>query len=169
MLDVPPSTLPRGQYSRRPPSAASGSANYLNAPSLAEGRGMRVTETRPAGPAEFTDLIEVVVGSGKESVSVAGTFFGSQPRIVKLRGRYVEAAPEGCLLLLENEDAPGMVGAVGVMLGEHRINIASMSLSRNNAGGRALSVLNLDSTPDDALLAKLEEIDGITEAKALSL
>ena len=146
-----------------------GSANYLNAPSLAEGRGMRVTETRPAGPAEFTDLIEVVVGSGKESVSVAGTFFGSQPRIVKLRGRYVEAAPEGCLLLLENEDAPGMVGAVGVMLGEHRINIASMSLSRNNAGGRALSVLNLDSTPDDALLAKLEEIDGITEAKALSL
>jgi len=62
-----------------------------------------------------------------------------------------------------------MVGAVGVMLGEHRINIASMSLSRNNAGGRALSVLNLDSTPDDALLAKLEQIDGITEAKALSL
>lgn len=150
-------------------SGGEGTANYLNAPSLAEDRGLRVTESRPAGFAEFTDLIEVVVGSGSDSVSVAGTFFGSQPRIVMLRGRRVEAVPEGCVLLLENEDAPGMVGKVGNLLGEHHINIASMSLSRNTVGGRALSVLNLDSTPDDALLAKLEEIDGIFNAKALSL
>ena len=111
----------------------------------------------------------VVNGHRRRSCTGCVSRLGHRTRIVKLRGRYVEAAPEGCLLLLENEDAPGMVGAVGVMLGEHRINIASMSLSRNNAGGRALSVLNLDSTPDDALLAKLEQIDGITEAKALSL
>lgn len=150
--------------------ASSGAVNYLNAPAMAEDRGMRVTESRPAETGEFTDLIEVVVGcDGDKGTEVAGTFFGTQPRIVKIRNRFVEAEPKGHLLLLENTDAPGMVGQVGLLLGEHQINIASMSLSRNQIGGRALSVLNLDSAADESILAKLEEIDGIHEAKAVSL
>ncbi|MCB1065166.1 MAG: phosphoglycerate dehydrogenase [Verrucomicrobiae bacterium] len=149
--------------------AGEGSANYLNAPAMAEDRGIRVTESRPADTCEFTDLIEVVVGNSGEEASVAGTFFGSQPRIVKLRERFIEAAPEGTLLLLENTDAPGIVGRVGQWLGDHGINIASMSLSRNQVGGRALSVLNLDSAPGEEVIAGLEKIEGIHEARSVLL
>ncbi len=149
--------------------AGAGSVNYLNAPAMAEDHGIRVTESRPAETCEFTDLIEVVVGNDEEESSVAGTFFGSQPRIVKLRERFVEASPEGALLLLENDDTPGIVGRVGQWLGDHGVNIASMSLSRNQIGGRALSVLNLDSAPGEAIVKGLEDIDGIHEARAVQL
>lgn len=149
--------------------AGAGSVNYLNAPAIAEGHGVRVTESRPACESEFTDLIEIVVGNDDEEATAAGTFFGSQPRIVKLRERFVEAAPEGALLLLENDDTPGIVGRVGQWLGDHGINIASMSLSRNQVGGRALSVLNLDSAPGEDVVSGLEKIDGIHEARVVSL
>ncbi len=83
---------------------------------------------------------------------MAGTFFGTTPRIVKINGRHVEAKPEGVLFLLENRDRPGIVGHVGTLMGKHDVNIASMSLSRNEAGGSALTVLNLDSVPRPELV-----------------
>lgn len=150
-------------------SSGETTVNTLNAPSFAENRGIRVTESRIPTPCEFTDLIEVEVGNDKESTAVAGTFFGNQPRIVKIRDRNVEATPEGHLLMLENIDSPGVVGHVGATLAEHGINIASMSLSRNKVGGRALSVLNLDHAPSDQLLADLEAHEGIHEAQAIDL
>ena len=88
-------------------------------------------------------------------VSVAGTFFGSTPRIVMVNGRHVEGRPEGVIFLFENRDRPGIVGHVGTLLGKHKVNIAGMSLSRNEAGGEALTLLNLDSVPDEALIADL--------------
>ena len=149
--------------------STSGSANYLNATSLAEGRGLRVTESRPGVASEFTDLIEVSIGNENETTSVAGTFFGNQPRLVKIRERHVEASPKGHLLLLENSDEPGIVGAVGQVLSESGINIASMSLSRNQVGGSAMSVINLDSGVCDELITKIEAIKGIQDAKAVEL
>lgn len=143
--------------------------NTLNAPGFAETRGIRVTESRLPAPCEFTDLIEVETGNSNETTTAAGTFFGSQPRIVKIRDHFVEASPEGHLLMLENVDSPGVVGHVGETLGKHGVNIASMSLSRNMVGGRALSVLNLDSVPEAALLADLESHQGIHKARAISL
>ncbi|MEX2580120.1 MAG: phosphoglycerate dehydrogenase [Verrucomicrobiales bacterium] len=149
--------------------SASGSTNYLNAPSLAEDRGIRVTESRPADTCEFTDLITVTAGNEKEQVSISGTFFGNQPRIVKIQEHNIEATPEGHLLLLENTDEPGIIGAVGRVLGESGVNIASMSLSRNKVGGRALSILNLDSEADDSVIAKLEGVKGIQSATTVEL
>ena len=149
--------------------STSGSANYLNAPSLAEGRGIRITESRPAETCEYTDLITVTVGNDKEETTISGTFFGNQPRIVKIQEHNIEATPEGHLLILENTDEPGIVGAVGRVLGECGVNIASMSLSRNKVGGRALSILNLDSKADCEVIAKLEEIKGITAATTVEL
>lgn len=72
-------------------------------------------------------------------------------------------------MLLENTDSPGIVGAVGRVLGESKINIASMSLSRNQVGGKALSILNLDSQVDKATLAQLEAIPGIQSATTVEL
>ncbi|MFV1994041.1 MAG: ACT domain-containing protein, partial [Verrucomicrobiales bacterium] len=143
--------------------------NHISAPSFAENLGLRVTESHLPDPTEFTELVEVVTGSGDIEVSVAGSFFGAEPRIVKIKDRFVEANPSGNLLLLENTDVPGIVGAVGALLGEHNVNIANMSLSRNQVDDRALTVLNLDSAPEPALLKKLEALEGIHEARAISL
>ncbi len=143
--------------------------NVINAPNFAENRGVRVTESRLAEPSEFTDLIEVETGNDGETVAVAGTFFGNQPRIVKVLDRFVEASPEGQLLVLENTDTPGIIGSLGKVLGDAGINIASMSLSRNKVGGHAISILNLDSAPEDKLLEELVALDGIHQAKSIAL
>ncbi|MAS96206.1 MAG: phosphoglycerate dehydrogenase [Verrucomicrobiales bacterium] len=148
----------------------SGSTNYLNAPSIAEERGIRVTESRPAETCDFTDLITITVGNDSEQVAVAGTFFGPQPRIVKVREHNIDATPEGHLLIIENSDSPGVVGALGKVLGESDINIANMSLSRRSQrGGQALSILNVDSAVSEEVLEKIIEIDGINSAKTVQL
>jgi D-3-phosphoglycerate dehydrogenase len=81
----------------------------------------------------------------------------------------VEATPSGVILLLENHDVPGIVGKIGTILGAHNINIASMSLSRNEVGGRALTLLNLDSAPANELLFKLLESGDIFSARVIQL
>ena len=135
--------------------------NLINAVGIAENLGLRFTESRLPGPTEFTDLIEVQVGNASNTAVVAGSFFGGHPRIVQINGRRVEAAPEGTLLLIENEDRPGMIGAYGTTLGKHQVNIANMSLSRNVEGGIAVTLLTLDSVPGDAVIAELEKIPGV--------
>lgn len=149
--------------------STSGSANYLNAPSIAEGRGIRITESRPTEECEFTDLITVTAGNDKEKATVSGTFFGSRARVVRLNDHHLDATPEGNLLIFENTDAPGVVGAIGRVLGEAKINIANMSLSRNKVGGQALSVLNVDSAVDAETLKKIAAIDGIQSASTVVL
>ena len=106
---------------------------------------------------------------GQDPVSVAGTFFGAQPRIVMINGRHVEARPQGTLLVLENQDKPGMIGHIGRTLGDHGINIATMALSRHEVGGKALTVLNLDSAPDEAALKDLMAIEAILAAKVVTM
>ncbi len=87
--------------------------NPVNAPALAANLGLKVTESRVSAPGDFTELIELSAGCDGEAVSVAGTFFGVTPRVVKINNRHVEARPEGVLLLLENRDRPGIVGHAG--------------------------------------------------------
>jgi D-3-phosphoglycerate dehydrogenase len=143
--------------------------NPVNALARARERGLEIKETRENNPGEFTDLLEVTVGCGENTSSVAGTFFGSKPRIVKINGRHVEAKPEGVLLLLENRDVPGIVGKIGSLLGGANINIATMSLSRETAGGQALTVLNLDSLPEPAAIERIQSDPDITRARVVSL
>ena len=143
--------------------------NFLNAPSMAERKGLRFTESRLAGPAEFTDLIELSVGREGERTTIAGTFFGGEPRIVKIANKRMEIAPEGYLLLLENKDMPGMVGAYGTLLGKHQVNIAHMSLSRDTKDGTALVVLNLDAQPSEAVLEDLRNLPNVVSVKLLGI
>jgi len=92
-----------------------------------------------------------------------------QPRIVRLMGQPVEIVPEGVLLLLNNTDRPGMVGHIGSLMGRYQVNIAGMSLHRDEAGGQALTVLNLDSEPPAAVLAELQKDPGIRNLKVVTL
>ena len=146
-----------------------GEVNEINAPGLASNLGLQIVESRVSDSAEFTDFIEVTAEDSGQSASVAGTFFGTKPRVVVINGRHVEAQPEGVLLLLENKDRPGIVGHIGTLLGKHQVNIASMSLGRDQAGGMALTVLNLDSAPTDKVMEELGADADIVSARILKL
>jgi D-3-phosphoglycerate dehydrogenase len=143
--------------------------NPVNAPAILANLGLEVVETRQSEAGEFTDLIEVSITQEGVTASVGGTLYGSKPRIVTVNGRFVEGIPSGTILLLENKDRPGIVGHLGTILGGSKVNIAGMSLSRNEVGGQALTLLNLDSAPDESLLAKLTADADISTAKVIRL
>src|SRR5438128_210243 len=149
--------------------AGGSEVNEVNAPAFAETLGLKVSESRLSAPGDYTDMLELsAVGEGK-TVSVGGAFFGATPRIVSINRRPVEARPHGVVLVLENTDRPGMVGRIGTLLGDHGVNIATMSLSRNQAGGTALTVLNLDTAPDATLLEQIRVSEDIHSAQVIEL
>ena len=149
--------------------AGGNEVNEVNAPAFAETLGLKVTESRLSAPGDYTDMLELsAIGEGK-TVSVGGAFFGATPRIVSINSRPVEARPHGVVLVLENTDRPGMVGRIGTLLGDHGVNIATMSLSRNEAGGTALTVLNLDTAPSEELLSEVRASEDIHSAQVIQL
>jgi D-3-phosphoglycerate dehydrogenase len=149
---------------------AGGSEVYeVNAPGFAEALGLKVSESRLSALGDYTDMLELSAAGEGKVVSVGGAFFGATPRIVSINSRPVEARPNGVVLVLENTDRPGMVGRIGTLLGDHGVNIATMSLSRNQAGGTALTVLNLDTAPDEALMAEIHASEDIHSAQVIEL
>src|ERR1700722_4035918 len=149
--------------------AGGGEVNPVNVTYLARSLGLKTVETKDSDAGEFTDLVDLTAVGQGETVSVAGTFIGSSPRIVRINGRHVEARSTGVLLLLENSDVPGIVGQIGTVLGAHAVNIANMSLSRAHRGGEVLTVLNLDSVPDETILASILTNPNIKSAKVVRL
>jgi len=143
--------------------------NEVNAPSFAKTLGLEVSESRLSAPGDYTDMLELSAAGEGKTVSVGGAFFGVTPRIISINSRPVEARPHGVVLVLENTDRPGMVGRVGTLLGGHGVNIATMSLSRNQAGGTALTVLNLDTTPSEKLLTEIRASEDIHSAQVIEL
>jgi D-3-phosphoglycerate dehydrogenase len=150
-------------------SAGGSDVNEVNAPAFAESLGLKVTETRLSAAGDYTDLLELSAVADGKAVSVGGAFFGATPRIVSVNSRPVEARPHGVVLVLENTDRPGMVGRIGTLLGNHGVNIATMSLSRNQEGGTALTVLNLDTRPSAEVLEKICGNDDIHSAQVIEL
>jgi len=139
---------------------------------VAAGVGLTFEEKRSAEPVTFNEWVHVQAFNGNEKVaSAGGTFFGSpdNPRIVRVFSRPTEIVPTGHVLLLTNKDVPGIVGHLGTLLAKHKVNIASMSLSRDTAGGHALTVFNLDSAPPAALLAEIENDPNISNVKVVKL
>jgi D-3-phosphoglycerate dehydrogenase len=145
--------------------------NSVNVRSMAATLGLDVEEVRSSEQTDFNEWLHVAVFSGESKVSVGGTFFGAKndPRIVRVNSNPVEVTPSGVVLMLENRDRPGIVGHIGTLLGEAQINIASMSLSRTEQGGRALTLLNLDSQPGPAVMEKLASDPDIFGARVISL
>jgi D-3-phosphoglycerate dehydrogenase / 2-oxoglutarate reductase len=145
--------------------------NSVNVRSVASARGIAVEEVKSTEQTDFNEWLHVAIWSGDSRVSLGGTFFGArnEPRIVRVNSNPVEATPSGVILMLENHDVPGIVGRIGTILGAHKVNIASMSLSRNEAGGRALTLLNLDSAPGREVLSQLLESGDIFSARVIQL
>lgn len=145
--------------------------NYVNVRAQAAARGLTVEEKRSDEPVTFNEWLHVSVFSGDQKVSAGGTFFGSpnNPRIVRVFSRPVEIHPEGVVLLLNNKDRPGIVGYLGTLFAKHQVNIASMSLSRDTAGGQALSVFQLDTLPPTSLLEDIRKDPDISNVRVVKL
>ena len=146
--------------------------NNVNVRSIASTLGLTVEEKRSNEPVTFNEWLHVqAFHDGEKVISAGGTFFGSpdNPRIVRVFSRPTEIVPFGVVLLLENKDRPGIVGYLGTLLARHSVNIASMSLSRDTAGGHALTVLNLDSIPGQELLDELQRDPDIRNVNVVKL
>ncbi len=145
--------------------------NQVNVRTLATSLGLEVQEIKSSEETDFNEWLHVAVFSGEEKISAGGSVFGAKnlPRIVRISGQPVEIVPEGVLFLMTNKDRPGIVGYIGTLMGKHNVNIASMSLSRDTAGGNALTVLNLDSVPPADLLAEIQKDKDISNVRVVKL
>lgn len=143
--------------------------NLVNAPAVAKSMGLRVTESVMPDEADYSEYVEVEVVKGEQRYKVGGTLFGSIPRIVSVNGYGVEMNTKGNFLIVENDDTPGMVGLIGTLLGSDALNIANMTLSRNNPGGCAMTIIELDGTPSALVLEILRKNNAIKRAQAVSI
>ena len=143
--------------------------NAVNAPSIAEERGIEVTEEKTRQSDDFQSLVTVTVGDGTDDIVVGTTLFaGDDPRIVRIDGYRVDAVPHGQMLVVRNYDRPGVLGLIGTVLGDNEVNIAGMFNGRETVGGEAMTVYNLDdSVPEDAVETiradeRIIDVTGIT-------
>jgi D-3-phosphoglycerate dehydrogenase / 2-oxoglutarate reductase len=153
-------------------SAAGGKeVNQVNVRMFALSLGLLVEEIKSNEETDYNEWLHVAVYSGEHRYSAGGTFFGARnlPRIVRVNSMPVELVPEGVLFLMTNKDRPGIVGYIGTLMGKHKVNIASMSLSREKVGGQALTVLNLDSVPPQELLDEVAKDPDISNVRVVKL
>jgi D-3-phosphoglycerate dehydrogenase len=146
--------------------------NSVNAPILLERLGVENEVVKSSGESDYNELIVLeATGANGEIFSVEGTLIGKsgQPRIVHINGREVEATPEGVMLVVENQDVPGIVGTLGTLLAKSGVNIAAMSLSRNHVGGLAINIVNLDTAPDENAFQEIISNENIKSALVVSL
>lgn len=170
-VDLPTDAITRAILTGFLKHAGGEEVNSVNVRTMASTIGLLVEEVKSSEQTDFNEWLHVAVWSGDNKVSIGGTFFGAKndPRIVRVNGRPVEVTPEGVVLLLENNDVPGIIGKLGTKLGSHHVNIASMSLSRTEAGGAALTLLNLDSAPSAEVLKELTTDADIISARVIQL
>jgi D-3-phosphoglycerate dehydrogenase len=146
--------------------------NTVNAPFVLQRLGIQAEVVKSNVACDYAELITVeAVTAAGELFSASGTLIGktNEPRIVGINGREVEVAAEGKLLVLENIDQPGMVGAVGTLLGKDNVNIADMSLSRLTPGGTAYMVVRVDNEPSEAARKEIKGNPAIKQAKFIQL
>jgi D-3-phosphoglycerate dehydrogenase len=144
--------------------------NLVNAPVLAKGLGISLSERKEIDGGSFTHLIRVDYESEQGRRRIAGTIFGeAHMRIVQLDDFHLEAIPEGNMLFYKNIDKPGMLANVGAVLAAENINIAGLALGRDQPGQRAVTIINVDSPIPLEILKKLEKIEGVFEVKSARL
>ena len=142
--------------------------NLVNARAIAESRGIVVGEEHARSLGDYTSLIRVSCGTGQ---TVSGTTIGreNRPWLVEVEGYQVEIELAGHMVVMLNDDRPGVIGRVGTTFGEEHVNIANMSVSRNFRGQRAVMVLALDVAPTPALVERLGGLEGIYRVRSVNL
>jgi D-3-phosphoglycerate dehydrogenase len=142
--------------------------NLVNARVIAEERGIKITETISKKVENYASLINVITITEKDKTSVSGILFGNVQKVMNINFFPIEAELSGGILLLENQDVPGVVGRVGTFLGNKNINIAGFQLGRNEPGGIAISLINVDNHVPEEVLSQLAKLPNINSAKYLT-
>lgn len=144
--------------------------NYVNAPIIAKERGIEVQEVKSSDAGDFASQVLLRVKAGNREGTVAGILYNrKEPRIVEIDSLEMEVIPEGYMLMLTNNDQPGVIGNLGTLLGDHQINISRLQLGREKAGGRAISVFGIDTAASEDLLAKIKKLPNILSVRQIKL
>jgi len=144
--------------------------NFVNALLIAKERGIAVVEAKTDQIQDFASLIIVEVETEKAKGLICGTLFTKvDPRIVKINEFYVDCVPEGNMLIAFNKDVPGIIGQIGTILGKNSINIASVSFGRDEKGGKAVSVWNVDSDVSKNVLEEIRTAKNVEGLKLVKL
>ena len=140
----------------------------VNARTVASQRGIEIIESRSSRPRHFANLLSLKLHTDAGERWVEGTIFEpGSPRLTQIDNVDIEAPLEGTLLVIHNDDQPGVIGEVGTILGRHALNIASFSLGRGEGG--AFGVVNLDVGAEENLAAAVEELRMVPAIRAVSV
>jgi D-3-phosphoglycerate dehydrogenase len=138
--------------------------NMVNAPVVAKERNIDVSEISHDRTAHYKTLMRVVLAFDGGSFAISGTLFGDKPRVVALGDVLLEASLGSRMLYVANEDKPGLIGGVGQILGEAKVNIANFHLGRNKDATHAVALIEVDEAVDAALLTKIAKLPGVKKA-----
>jgi D-3-phosphoglycerate dehydrogenase / 2-oxoglutarate reductase len=142
--------------------------NMVSAPAVAKERGIVVSESRQETSAVYDSLIRVTVTTELGVRAFAGVVVGGAPRVVEVKGMELEAAFQPAMLYVSNMDKPGFIGALGAMLGEAGVNIATFNLGRRAAGEDAMALVGVDQALGEDLLAQIQALPHVKEVRALA-
>jgi D-3-phosphoglycerate dehydrogenase len=144
--------------------------NYVNAPLIAKDRGIDVKVSKSSEATEYTSLVTLRIKAGGKDMSAAGTLNSKkEPRIIQVDNFPMETVPEGDMLVLMNNDKPGVIGGIGTLLGQNGINIARMQFGREKQGGLAMSVVSIDSPVSDELMGKIRKLPNVLSVKLVKI
>jgi D-3-phosphoglycerate dehydrogenase / 2-oxoglutarate reductase len=151
------------------PLVGEGGVNMVSAPVVARERGIHITETRKDAQGAFGSYVRLKVTTEAQTRSVAGTIYSDgKPRFIQIKGIGLEAEPMAHMLYTTNTDVPGYIGALGMKLGEHGVNIATFALGRREKSGEAIALLGIDEAIDAGTLAEIAALPQVRQAKALA-
>ncbi|MEL8056580.1 MAG: phosphoglycerate dehydrogenase [Pseudomonadota bacterium] len=155
--------------------ASRGDVNMVSAPAILSESGVKLSETKTEDSPVYDSLIRIKVLTKRTENdpnpgwrSLAGTIIAGQPRIVEVKGMALEGDFSPVTLYVNNLDKPGFIGALGALLGEAGINIATFHLGRQDAGGEAIALIGVDSVPPADVISKLSHMEQVRYAKALT-
>ena len=144
--------------------------NYINAPHLAQQRGIVISQTSALPKPDYPNLITCRVAWSNGTRTVAATLFNhDEPRLVQVDGYRLDVRPRGTILVISNHDQPGFIGVVGTTLGRHNINIAAWRYGRNEPYGLALSFIGVDSDVPAEVIESLLEFEPVIWIKVIRL
>ncbi len=144
--------------------------NFINAPVIAKERGIKIVEVKSSETKDYTNMIALTVKTSKETSQTAGAVFGKNDlRIVRVNEFSVEIVPEGYMLAVSNDDMPGVIGNLGTTLGDNKVNIARLHLSRDAQAKKALVILNTDSPVGSDVLDKLRKLPHVVSITPIKM
>jgi D-3-phosphoglycerate dehydrogenase len=142
--------------------------NMVSAPAVAKDRGVTVSESRQETSPVYENLMRITVITEMGRRGFAGTVVAGAPRIVEVKGMELDAAFAPAMLYINNLDKPGFIGALGNLLGETGVNIATFNLGRVAAGDDAIALVGVDQAPDAPLIARIRALPHVKEARSLT-